>query len=541
MQCIPVPYFTNLPLGTSIGSKARTIPTATSVPFGFLPGVAQMPCCLAQPYKTVAAATNSQDYEGLGLSVCNKGEGVTLRAKVPPLVALGAGAKVRIGGRCLRVIGSLGEGSFGTVWAAEDDGNKKFAIKEILCRSEMELVRAKSEGQILELLDHTCAAAERVPALVESEVDMAGPGFWRVRLVMTQVPGAPLEQFLEQRRTGDARQLLAEACRYAGELLVQLVPALEHFSDRVYHRDVTPRNILVDVRGGQPCFGLVDFGLAVDAQQWRSEEGNSDLGGDGRYWPASAWFAFGHGMHELSRYPALCHEYQNCLDDHSLGISALRCLMELSPPLSECKGMTSSLHCTSLGDVVLPKLRALRSAWGRYWSDAWRFWQPVYDAFRGNGDFKALKTAYVAAGVHHVISADLCALRNALCEARQACEHAPPENGFAGMSTLFDALLLLIRPGQEQDAAHRHTVPFEPLSNENWNSSSQNKVPEVLRWSSLSTDTPGSQSPANSTSKGSSASPASLLRSVVLADETIAPPPSPESSCTGPFGPSRWK
>merc|ERR1719382_888091 len=139
--------------------------------------------------------------------------------------------------------------------------------------------------------------------------------------------------------------------------------------------------------------------------------------------------------------------------------------MELSPPLSECKGMTPSLHGTSLDDVALPKLRALRSAWGRYWSDAWRFWQPVYDAFRGDGDFKALKKAYVAAGVHHVISTDLCALRTALCEAREACEHAPPEHGLAGMSTLFDALLLLIRPGQEQADAHWHTDLSELQSN----------------------------------------------------------------------------
>merc|ERR1712242_613745 len=122
------------------------------------------------------------------------------------------------------------------------------------------------------------------------------------------------------------------------------------------------------------------------------------------------------------------------------------------------------------------------------------------------------------------ISADLCALRTALYEARQACEHAPPENGLAGMSTLFDALLLLIRPGQEQDDAHWQTAPFELASNENFVSSSQSKVPEVLWWSSLSTGTPESQSPAHSTSKGSHASPASLLWSAGLVDENVIAP-----------------
>jgi len=112
-------------------------------------------------------------------------------------------------------------------------------------------------------------------------------------------------------------------------------------------------------------------------------------------------------------------------------------------------------------------------AWQRYWSDARRFWQPVYDAFSEGGDFETLKAAYARAGVHRVISADLCALRAALCQARAACESAPPSSGLVGMPAFFDALLLMVRPGREQQAANLEEAtmlvqetPFESLAPE---------------------------------------------------------------------------
>lgn len=399
-----------------------------------------------------------------------------------------------IGGRLFRIGRPLGEGSFGAVWAAEADDGSQAAVKEILCRSELELERAATEGQLLRLLDSTgmgiCSpggehtALNCFPSLVSSEATETGPRTWRVRLAMSRVPGAPLEQFLAsapQAWAGrDPRCQLAEACRYAGELLVQLAPALEHISSKVYHRDVSPRNILIKelARPGlhpqsQPSFGLVDFGLAVDGGQWRSDESSSDLGGDGRYWPASAWFVFGHGTRELSKHPDLRHEYRTCLDVHALGITALRCLMELTPGLPDmvlgAPPSTARARWDAGLGVAMPKLQVLWVAWQRYWSDARRFWQPVYDAFNEGGDFETLKAAYARAGVHRVISADLCALRAALCQARAACESAPPSSGLAGMPAFFDALLLMVRPGREQQGSHFDEVeetPFESLAPE---------------------------------------------------------------------------
>jgi len=411
---------------------------------------------------------------------------------------LGADVDLWIGGRLFRIGRPLGEGSFGAVWAAEADDGSQAAVKEIICRSELELERAATEGQLLRLLDSTAmgmsgpggfSALSCLPSLVSSEATETGPRTWRVRLAMSRVPGAPLEQFLAaapQAWAGrEPRCQLAEACRYAGELLVQLAPALEHISSKVYHRDVGPRNILIKElsRPGrrstqsQPSFGLVDFGLAVDGGRWRSDESSSDLGGDGRYWPASAWFVFGHGTRELRKHPDLRHEYRTCLDVHALGITALRCLMELTPCLPDMVLGASSSTASARWDaglgVAMPKLHLLWVAWQRYWSDARRFWQPVYDAFSEGGDFETLKAAYARAGVHRVISADLCALRAALCQARAACESAPPSSGLVGMPAFFDALLLMVRPGREQQAANLEEAtmlvqetPFESLAPE---------------------------------------------------------------------------
>lgn len=361
----------------------------------------------------------------------------------------------------------LGAGSFGAVWAAESDEGHEVAIKEVVGRSKAELQRALAEVKLLRLLGNSRKMSRgisepqtvvRVPTLVVSEVvETAANDSWRLRFAMTRIRGSPLEEVLEARRTlvadYELRYQCADACHFAGELLVQLAPTLERISSWVYHRDVSPRNILIDADVGsnlaqrQPNlhFGLVDFGLAVDGNQWRSDESSNDLAGDGRYWAASAWFVFGHGTRDLPRHPQLQREYRTCLDVHALGISALRCFMELTPGLTE----NGCISQPEIKDDVVLKLRVLRSAWQRYWSDARRFWQPIYDAFRGGNDFEALKAAYARAGVHRVISTDLMAIRAALSEARVACEQAPRETGFAGLPAFFDALLLMVRHGRE--------------------------------------------------------------------------------------------
>jgi len=452
----------------------------------------------------------------------------------PQLQPLGPGVAIFLAGSRFRITKPLGQGSFGIVWAAEDDFGASVAIKEIPCKSESELSRVAAEGSLLQLVEQELAsaglhaAAGHVPTLVASEVEQVSQKKWLLRLAMSLLEGVPLESFLDMRQKdaklrvghgGEVCHQFAEACRYAGHLLVQLAPILEAFSTRVYHRDITPRNILIQEQiGGDPVFSLVDFGLAVEATKWRAgEAGAGDLGGDGRYWPASAWYVFCYGTRALERDAWLQSEYRQCLDVHSLGITALRCLVEMLPlQLPEGDGPRM------LGvDGAWQTLQTLRSAWRRYWSDARRCWQPVFDAFRGNGDFETLRATYIQAGVHHVISDDLCALRAALLAAQEACQGLPQESGLAGMPALFDGLLLMVQGGRPESQA---VAPEERTVVQASRPDSYVALPEahqlasrrstdtgccdlkVQRWSSMSTASPDSSPSSSSASSGSSSS-----------------------------------
>lgn len=244
-------------------------------------------------------------------------------------------------------------------------------------------------------------------------------------------------------------------------MLRQLAPTLEHVSTRAYHRDITPRNILVEMDAHGECsWGLVDFGLAVDTSSWEADFASQDIGGDGLCWTTSAWYLFSHGSEELERSPDLLREYTSCLDMHSLGIAALRTFMELWAPGS---------HGTS--GEELAKLLRLRDVWRNFWEDVNRFWQPIFEACTcgSPGALDALKASYANAGVHIIVSAGLCSIRAALVQLRSVAT-------IPDVRQLCDALLVLIRPGKARiqlptwSAAKTALVeafpPEEPLEHE---------------------------------------------------------------------------
>ena len=45
-------------------------------------------------------------------------------------------------------------------------------------------------------------------------------------------------------------------------------------------------------------------------------------------------------------------------------------------------------------------LQRLRAAWQQYWSNARRLWQPIFEAFRGNGSFDELRAQFTKLKVH---------------------------------------------------------------------------------------------------------------------------------------------
>jgi len=285
---------------------------------------------------------------------------------------------------------------------------------------------------------------------VGTETESTGTEMWRVRLAMTKVPGVPVDRFVEacrRKRNNSGNASLAarasvaqqhmhfvEACSVARELVLQLAPTFEQISKLAYHRDVNSHNILVDGDSTNPVFGLVDFGLAVDLANWQGPVGSQswhlvDIGGDCRYWPMSAWLQFECGWQELSKYPPLSVEYQQQLDFHALGITALQVIAAMAPQVDD--------------ESLAPQFKALQVAWDRYWEDSTRFWQRLLEVFRHGGDQNALKVSCITEGVHNIVGADLAALRSALRDAFDACRPV----GLRQFRPLFAALLELISAG----------------------------------------------------------------------------------------------
>lgn len=370
------------------------------------------------------------------------------------LAELEEGDSAHIGNNEYQISGKLGAGSFATVWSAFSDRGK-VAIKEIICRSSKELSSALMERDILEKMganDRT-EYSGRSPLLLGSEISQC-KDMHRVRLAMTLLPGRQLDGFLsEQFRIApeeprEAYSQFFHSFHYAHQLLHQLVPTCACFSALGRHRDISPRNILVDVADDlHPHYGLVDFGHAVDVEKWPMELTMNSLAGDGRYWTVSAWYVFEHGLQELAKDPVLFDEYQSHIDLHALGITALQTLMKMAPRLQD-----ADMQCLSEGsegaDEVLICLRSLQLAWEKYWEDSCKYFKAIFGSCQegATGALKLLQESYKRLGVHEIISSDLEQVCGALRRLRGACESLLDHSN-NDVTSLLDALLLMIRTG----------------------------------------------------------------------------------------------
>lgn len=390
-------------------------------------------------------------------------------AKVPnadPDAELLPGVVVSIDGSIFEIMQPLGMGSYGMVWSAWSEQSKEVAVKEILCRSQGELSIAHFEGNLLHKLGHMEKGAcrnGRLPALVAQETQATSSGnSWRVRLAMSRIPGMPLMILLEQHREykkalqsdpaangsqpppemGGMPQLqrvpgesmldtllrkLSQPSMFTRELIVQIFPTLERIAAVAFHRDINPRNILIDSpeQYGAPNYGLVDFGMAVDSGLWRADTGGNwntlEVGGDCRYWPVSAWVMFLHGPQELNPGAPWRVEYQTQLDIHALGITALQVFVDLLPSAEDSANGKEGEE-NGVEPVLASKLKALTDAWQQYWEDAMDFWSCLIDCFTNNGDWNALKRACINHGVQEAITRDLSDLRTTLGEAAAICD-----------------------------------------------------------------------------------------------------------------------
>jgi len=276
-------------------------------------------------------------------------------------------------------------------------------------------------------------------------------------LAMSEVPGQQLDEVLNTRRGGqrsltpqERRASFTEACAYAGELVAQLGPIVDACSAKVYHRDITPRNIQVaGLHTGKPRFGLVDFGLAITTGEWHSAEDScGDLGGDGCFWPTSAWFVFGHGSSELKWHPALYQEYVRCWDVHSLGLSGVRCFADMLPDLTIGE---HELESAPWMREVVDCLGGIQAAWRQYWKVVCQLWEPILETVRLGGDLEALRSRFAAVGAHEMVAKALLDLQRALLRGESSLAEVPEAAGLTAAAPLFRTLLAMLRCPSEED------------------------------------------------------------------------------------------
>lgn len=151
-----------------------------------------------------------------------------------------------------RLLDRLGEGAFGVVHAAFDEGilQRKVAIKvlrpsESGAHSEERAARFVTEARLAGALRHPHIAA------------VYDAGAWRGQLYMVQelVAGRDLDSFVAEH--GQIPIALAL------KLAAQMIDALAHAHEQgVLHRDIKPGNLLIDA---EHRVVVVDFGLATSA------------------------------------------------------------------------------------------------------------------------------------------------------------------------------------------------------------------------------------------------------------------------------------
>jgi serine/threonine protein kinase len=302
----------------------------------------------------------------------------------------------------------LGKGSFGVVYAGTDDNSDEpVAIKDIKCRSEKELDQAKFEFDVMKKLQDKLATTSprraqsvnklHCPKFFATQSIMLGPSQWKVLGAMERVTGEPLDGW-EAKKKGTLA--FDDSCTLAGIMLEQLVPTFDRVSEIAFHRDVNAHNILINVDNDDIStanFTLIDFGLAVDAREWINGKWKThDIGGDCRYWPASAWMQFIYGYKYLEKMKSHSHHYIKMLDIYSLALNAIQLIVDTMDPNSA------------------PAAAALGPAWARYWDHSTHFWKQVYAVFSKGGDWNRLKNDFMKIRAQETTEANVKKLRDLL-------------------------------------------------------------------------------------------------------------------------------
>lgn len=145
--------------------------------------------------------------------------------------------------------GVLGDGGFGTVYAARQDEPVRLRVALKVIKAGMDtrqvIARFEQERQALAILDHP-----NIAKVLGAGATTSGKPYFAMELV----EGEPIDRFCQSNN-------IALADRLA--LFCQVCSAVQHAHTKgLIHRDLKPGNVLVATRDGEPHAKVIDFGIA---------------------------------------------------------------------------------------------------------------------------------------------------------------------------------------------------------------------------------------------------------------------------------------
>ncbi len=148
-----------------------------------------------------------------------------------------------------KLLEQIGEGGFGSVWAAEqrEPVKRRVALKIIKLGMDTKQViaRFEVERQALAMMDHP-----NIARVLDAGVTESGRPFF----VMELVKGVRITEYCDKEKLATTQRL---------ELFIQVCNAVQHAHQKgIIHRDIKPSNMLVTLQDGLPVPKVIDFGIA---------------------------------------------------------------------------------------------------------------------------------------------------------------------------------------------------------------------------------------------------------------------------------------
>jgi serine/threonine protein kinase/tetratricopeptide (TPR) repeat protein len=158
-----------------------------------------------------------------------------------------------------KILQTLGEGGFGTVYMAEQEQpvRRTVALKVIKLGMDTRQViaRFEAERQALAIMDHPNIARVFDAGATESG---------RPYFVMELVKGVPVTTYCDENKLTPRQRL---------DLFIPICQAVQHAHQKgVLHRDIKPSNVLVTIHDNKPVPKVIDFGVAKATQARLTEK-----------------------------------------------------------------------------------------------------------------------------------------------------------------------------------------------------------------------------------------------------------------------------